>query len=251
MQLHVAQRALRPLLVVLLVACLPGCFARQRINTNCEWTHDVVVPLNLQNTAAQRHLDNDAQLAEELALRHADVTLGRKSGLRHGGPMSYSQLLTACRTRLEAVIQQHHSVTFEQVEAARLHRNAAFDAAIIVSFGLVYGLACLVLCRLIATRFTTSERRFAWVVTAIAAFAASALGVQLAAMWSDTAEMIRVGNDHIGGYRAAPPPWHQHVGLLYICGLGLFWLAALIGSRRSAPDGPPLSDLAPPGLRLR
>jgi len=226
------------LLIVLVLACLPGCFARERINTNCEWTHDGVFPLNLQRATDQRHLDNDAQLAEELALRHADVTAGRLHGFSgHGGLMSYGQVLTDCRTSLEAAIQQRHNVTREQVQAARRHRNATFDAAVVVSFAPVYALACLVLCRHIATRFTTSERWFAWVVTAIAAFAASALGVQLGAMWSDTAEMIRVGNDHIGGHRAASPPWHQHVAALYIGGLVLFWLAALVGSRRSAPDG--------------
>lgn len=62
--------------------------------------------------------------------------------------------------------------------------------------------------------------------------AASAAGVHLAVMWFTTAEMIRVGNDHLGPQRLVAPDTSLLLAM-FVAGVTLFWFVALrqLGSR--------------------
>ena len=63
----------------------------------------------------------------------------------------------------------------------------------------------------------------AFVITSVAA---SIAGIQLVVLWFNIAEMIRVGNDHLGQSRAFPTS-SRYLVVMFSIGVTLFWFAAL------------------------
>jgi hypothetical protein len=63
------------------------------------------------------------------------------------------------------------------------------------------------------------------------ALAFSALGVQFAAVWSAIWECVRIGDDHFGTFRAARPPWGDHIDLLFAGGVMLFMIVSALPRR--------------------
>ena len=88
-------------------------------------------------------------------------------------------------------------------------------------------------------------------LTGIASVAVSFLGVQLGAVSSAVGEIVRLHNGHFGVYRATRPPWGQHLPELFIVGVVLFWVVALV-RRRAAPQNEVGGGVpAPQGILLR
>src|SRR5580765_3552614 len=113
---------LRPIaMVVLMTGALAGCVRRDGLNADCRWPHEAVSPLDLSNAYQQRHLAGDAQLAEELGIRHGDAYRGRESVEERG------RRATECTGELVALVAQLHSVRVDAVELARLHREVRVD----------------------------------------------------------------------------------------------------------------------------
>src|SRR5580765_4056754 len=113
---------LRPIaMVVLMTGALAGCVRRDGLNADCRWPPEAVSPLDLSNEYQQRHLAGDAQLAEELGIRHGDAYRGRESVGERG------RRSAACTSTLVAIIAQLHSVGVDAVERARLHREMRVD----------------------------------------------------------------------------------------------------------------------------
>jgi hypothetical protein len=80
---------------------LSGCIDRNRVNTTCRWTGDTAFRLDSQNSTHQEHLIKDAQLAEELAIRHADAEFGRRFGIdHHGGLIDSGRFRRECLSRM-------------------------------------------------------------------------------------------------------------------------------------------------------
>lgn len=223
---------MRRLIVSSLVAliALPGCIARDRVNTGCEWIRDATFPIDPQDAAHHRHLVGDAQLAEELAIRYADHEHKRLFGSEgHGGLLEQGRLRQRCMSRMVDAIQRVHGVTAEQIDAARGERNRAFDAAAALLFVPVYGLAAAIACRRIGRRFPSSDRRAGLTAVGVGSLMASAIGLQSGQLWLTVWEVARVGNGHMSSFRAATQhPWpSDHVGALFATGVALFWLVAL------------------------
>ena len=111
--------------------------------------------------------------------------------------------------------------SFVRIAAAR-HRS---DSAVIVGFAILYALVAYYLAGLLRGRFPPDE----WVAFLIATIAmsllVSILGVMAGDLWSLSMENLRMGSGHLS-YRVDRVPWRQHWGLLFLCGLGVFWLAA-------------------------
>ena len=144
----------------LLIAALPGCIDRDRVNTNCEWMGDTRFPIDSRNAGHQDHLVRDAQLAEELATRYADAEHERRFGYGgHGGLIDNGRVHHDCLARLVAAIQTNHGVTSEQVRAARAHRDWRFDLAVAALFLPLYWYGATVVCRGLARRFGSDEPR--------------------------------------------------------------------------------------------
>jgi hypothetical protein len=102
---------------LLLVALSSAPCARARLESRCEWPYERRVSMNPANPAQQRHLRDDAETAETLAIRYADQrgVLGR---------MGHRQRTREqCEAVLWNAIAHVHQVTPEQVRQALRRQN--------------------------------------------------------------------------------------------------------------------------------
>ncbi len=213
----------------------PGCLDRARQNDTCTSTGDTAFPIDLSNPAQQQHLVQDAQLAEDLAVRYADAEHQRRFGWPgHGGQIEHGRLLKECMARLVLTIEENHAVTAEQVQAARPQRTLAYDAGVWLSFLLLYLVGAAAACRWVARRFVASPSPVHAAFIGLASVAVSFLGVQVGTMWSMLAEIVRLQNGHHGAFRASRSPWAQHLDAMFVLGVVLFWFVALLRQRSAA-----------------
>jgi hypothetical protein len=212
----------RPLrLPLLLTVCLSGCIARDRLNTNCEWTRDVAFRLDLEHEAEQRHLNDDVELAEELGIRYGD------SFRKRDGRLEEHRRTTECRTTLFAAIAHLHGVTPDDVLQARARRPATVDLAVLLSFAMLYGVVSSRLIGGIFSRLPVDEPLPALAAIAMMSAMVSASGLMSLSLWAEAVEMVRVGNGHMS-YRVGRLPWGQHQAELFVTGVVFFWLIALL-----------------------
>ena len=210
------------------VGC-PGCIERDRINSTCEWTGDPKFPLDPQNPAHQQHLIKDAQLAEDLAVRFADTEHKRLTGhMGHGGLIDNGRVVKECMARLFTTIENDHGVTSEEIQVARGQRNRAFDVAVGLLFLPLYAFGATAACHRVRHRFSSHQRYVGLVAMGLVSFAASFLGLLLGQQWFVAWELVRIGNDHFGGNRAARNLWGEHSSELFVAGIVLFWVIALL-----------------------
>src|SRR5262245_29937043 len=94
---------------LLAALCLAVCAPRHRINGDCGWAGEAISRLDVTQSADVRHLMNDAMIAEDLAIRHADVTRGRRSG-HFAGWDEYESAREQCMTKLFAAAAVTHGV---------------------------------------------------------------------------------------------------------------------------------------------
>jgi hypothetical protein len=232
----------------------PGCIPRERINAGCEWTGDTRFALDLQNPAHRAHLVEDAQLAEELGIRYADLEHGRRTGIEHhGGLLDNGRVRNECLSRMFAAIEDHHGVTADQVRVARGRRSPAFDVAVAFLFVPFYSLVVAVVCRGLYRRFSPEDGHARWIASGLASVALAVLGAQCLRLWGAVWEVIRVGNGHMTSIRAASQTvWiKQHPGADIVAGVLLFWLIALIRFRMAPGDEPGNDNTLPPAILLR
>jgi hypothetical protein len=108
---------MRLLSAISLAACLSGCAGREVRSARCEWPSEVAISLDLKVPAQVRHLRNDAQAAESLAVTYADSQQGlEKFGQRR-------QVAERCEAMLFSAIARVHHVTLEQVRIALRRQN--------------------------------------------------------------------------------------------------------------------------------
>jgi hypothetical protein len=182
----------------------PGCIDRSRVNKSCEWTGDTLFPIDWNNPAHQQHLVGDAQLAEDLAIRHADAEFGRRFGIEHhGGLIDNGRVVRECMARLVAAIETNHAVTMQQIALARGERSRLFDTAVAVSFLPLFILSAVVTHGRLSRRFSTEKRFVRFVAIALMSVIAGILGLQAGPLWGAVWEAIRVGNGHMSLFRSA------------------------------------------------
>ena len=180
------------------------------------------------------HLVADAQLAEELAIRHADAEFARRFGVEHhGGLLDNGRFRRDCLSRMFRAIENNHGVTTEQVSIARGQRSPTFDLAVGMLFLPFFSLGATVTCRWLSRRFSSDERSVRFAATAVASVGVTFLGVQCFRLFGAVWEVVRVGNGHMAGIRAANHNrWvQQYAGADFLIGILLFWLIALCCSR--------------------
>ena len=102
---------------VLLTTCMTGCAGREMRTARCEWPVEPAVSLDLQNPAQLRHLHDDAQAAEMLAVHYADSQQGHDKFGRH------RQLTEQCEAMLFGSIARVHRVEPKQVSVALRRQN--------------------------------------------------------------------------------------------------------------------------------
>ena len=197
----------------------------------------MAAPLDVQKPRDRQHLIEDAQLADELRVRYADFRHREPFGYEgHGGLLEQGKVANDCLARLDAIIQKNHGVTAQQIDDARKHRDPRFDLSVLISFALLYVLGALWTGRRLVRRFAPNGQEVVAVAAALTSVPASAIGVQLLVLWATTAEMLRVGNDHLGQRRGELIPWIHQLGAAFVAGIIIYGLAALFWSRRSSVD---------------
>jgi hypothetical protein len=141
-------------------------------------------------------------------------------------------------TRLFTTIENDHSATSEQIQVARGQRNRAFDVAVGLLFLPLYSFGATAACRRIWHRFSSHRGYVGLVALSLGSFAVSSLGLLLGQLWFAAWELVRIGNDHFGGNRAARNLWDEHAGKLFIAGVLLFWFIALLRYLAMSHDEP-------------
>ena len=214
-------RAIASLLI--LGVCSAGCAARERFNNDCEWTHDPASPGVAQPAVRQRHLIEDVTVAEEIAIRYADVRKGRRSG-HFEGPTAYAGARQECMAMLFAKIAVDHHITEPQVRDQLGRRESTVDVAIGLAFAALYTFVASRIAGGIVGAFQPGK----WTLISLAAVlmasvAVSAAGILSGELWSGLAESIRLGTTHMS-YRADRLPWRHHRVVLFLAGILIFWL---------------------------
>lgn len=192
---------------------LAACISGDRINARCEWYGEAPRPLDLTRTEDQRHLTDDAKLAEALGIRHGDATRGIEAiderRLRREG----------CTAALNDQIVRLHGVTLDQVASAVQRRDLWLDVVLVfIPVTLLYLLFGRALAERVVRRFMPEDPMVAVVVVLLAAPFVAGLGFLLGEMWSWLVEMIRLHESHLS-YRVDRLPWVRHglaVFLIYI-----------------------------------
>jgi hypothetical protein len=218
-------------LFVLLVASVAGCARRAKPIANCEWPQDIPRSIDLSQPSQERHLNEDAEFAEDLAIRYADARRGPQSG-HFEGMAEYVRTREECMAKLFQTIGATHGVTAEQVRQSLGRRRTELDLAVILSFAGLYAWAAYGIARRIfETHADGSLARIAMVM--YASVAASGVGVFLGELWSTIMESIRLGTGHMS-YRGTRVPWSHHRLGLFFGGVLLFWLAAALRHRAAS-----------------
>ncbi len=211
-------------LSLLLLGTLSGCTRHTQPNSSCEWPKETATgALNPSQPSQQRHLSDEAEFAEDLAIRYADSRSGPHSG-HFEGMAEYGRTRNQCISALFKAIGTSHSVPEEQVRRSLGHRRTNVDLAVMLSFGLLFGFSANLVARGIVRRYPADE---GWagpvVMTAFTAIAGSAFGVLAGEQWALALESLRLGNGHLS-YRVERVSWAQHRFGIFLGGMILFGL---------------------------
>jgi hypothetical protein len=211
--------------VCVLSLCCAGCVGGPRVGT-CGWSEDASPALDLNRTAHQRHLNRDARVAEELAIRYADATRGHRSG-QFNGADEYHRTREPCLGALSREIAIGHGIRPAQVADAVGRRDIRQDALILLLFAALYGLVANGAAQRLLVRFPPDEPWPAAIATAAAAVFASAAAVIVGGLGSMIVEMLQLGDTHLS-YRTGRLPWQRHWPLLFLGGVVVFCFIAVV-----------------------
>jgi len=182
------------LLSVLVFGCTTGCSRHPQPNSNCEWPQETAErTLNPSHPSQQRHLSDDAEFAEDLAIRYADARRGPRSG-HFEGMAEYVRTRDQCMTALFKVIGSCHGVTEEQVRRSLGHRRTSIDLAVMVSFMLLFGFGASFVTRRIVRRYPAED---GWIEPVVMTTLAAIAGGNV---------VTAVGGSGLNVAHPAPPP---------------------------------------------
>jgi len=197
----------------------------------CELRAEPARALHLDRFADRAHLRAEAATAESWAIAYADVSPQRQRG---SGP--YAQVRAQCTASLFVRISQRHAVDVATVRAYAQQRDVVFDLAVLLLFTFAYVVIVYQLVGLVMRRVSADER-FALASAVIIVSVMTLLVAVLAGdSWSIGAEVLRVGNGHLGD-RTERLPWRQYRPAITATALGVFWLVAAIRVKRESVQG--------------
>jgi len=197
--------------LAVLIGLSIACSGRERINQDCQWTHDARFQINLRESVHQRHLRYDADLMEDLAIRYADEHAGRVA--RFG----FVKVRDECMSKLFAVIGEYHGVSEGEIREWTGRRSLAFDLSVFLSFLVGFTIASRSLMRRLFNGWSFVGVS-AIVAGAVTILVVTAVGGGVGALWAAFWEVIRIGNEHLS-HRAARLPWPFYVPSLFVAAL--------------------------------
>ena len=224
-------------LLIPLAIALGGCagFPDRRADVDCEWHEEDRYRLDLERFADRAHLRDDAIVAEDRAIGHADSGVGRRPA-RFVGIAGYDRVRNECMERLFSRISTSHGVPLDVVREYRLRRNRLADAAVIGIFALLYCWATYLAAGVIIRRLGSDQTVLVTVAIVAVSFVIAWAGMMLGEVWSILMEALRVGRGHLS-YRADRIPWVQHRLAAFVSGVIAFWCIAALRYRMISPNG--------------
>lgn len=214
--------------LILLFLTLAACANRvDPTAEHCEWREDGAHRLNLDIAADRAHLRDDAIVAEDLAIGHADRHARRRS---NDQIISYHRVRTECMERLFSSISTRHNVPLDVVRQYRLHRNRLADGAVIGAFALLYVGAAYIVSGWMLRRFASDHVAVVFVGVVAVSLVVATAGMMLGEVWSIWFEVQRIGRGHLS-YRVERIPWVQFRLAMFACGVALFWVTSAIRYR--------------------
>lgn len=216
-----------PSLVVVMVFVLgaSGCVRRDGRNTDCRWPGETS-----NHAVSARHLSADAEFAEDLAIRYADVHFGMKSPKKSE---KYGAERDQCMARLFAEIGKEHGVPVAKISGSLGQNRAYIDLAEVLPFALLYSFAAIVAARMIWCSYTPAKDGWAagTTMTLFVSLVLAPGSTLLGGLWNWFAEGCRIGNSHMS-YRAHRLFFAKHRFALFAAALMIFWLAGIHAARR-------------------
>jgi hypothetical protein len=215
-----------PRLVIVMVFVLGagGCVRRDGRNSDCRWPGETS-----NRPVSARHLSADAEFAEDLAIRYADTHFGPRSP---NPSETYGAERDRCMETLFEEIGKEHGVAVEQVSSLLGRNRAYIDMAEVLPFAVLYGLAAMMIARMIWGRYPPEDGWAPGITMALfLSLALAAGGTMLGEQWNWFVEGHRMGNNHMS-YRADRLFWAKHRFELFAAAWIIFWLAAINAARR-------------------
>jgi hypothetical protein len=189
-----------------------ACILRPGMNADCAWPPEAPRRLDLINDADRRHLVVDTELIEELVDRY-------RFHVPNDRP--------ACEQRLIDVVASTHSVGISDVARARDRiPEKGLDLRVNVPVAVCFVFTVLGVARRIERRFS-DEPLLRIITLVIASVALAGLFVLVGEFWTSILQMIRVGNQHVGG-RVAKLPWKRHEPQMFLVGIVVFWIVVAL-----------------------
>lgn len=219
----------RPCLILALIPVLfsIGCVRRDGRNADCRWPAETTA-----QQPTQQHLSADAEFAEELAIRYADVHHGLRTPFYISGE-DYVANRDRCMASLFGEVAEQHNVPVETV-AASLGRNRGYvDLAINVPFALLCCVVAFLVATMIWRRYPPNEN--GWIpgtlMSLFLSLAFALVAPTVGDIWARFMETYRIGNDHLS-LRTDRLPWMRHRFALSVAALIVFLLSSLEAARR-------------------
>jgi len=222
----------RSVVAMLAALSVAGCLGGGTRNTNCQWPADHQTrALDLTRGSDARHLADDAQTAEDLAIRHADASRGRDSGLvRNVG--EYHRVREECKASLFAIVAQQHLVPLDAVARAVEDRREWLDALVILAFAILFALVAKSVIGLMLRGAIADSRLLAASLLLVAALGAGAISLFAGGVWFGLIESVRVGNGHMS-YRVERLPMRRYQVVTFAGGTLIFATIAVLRYRRN------------------
>lgn len=222
-------RTLALMSALLVAGCAGGSFK----NAGCEWPLDhATTSLDLSVSRDKRHLADDAQTAEDLAIRHADASNARASHSRD--VTAYQAVREDCKASLFALVASQHRVPPDAVVAAVGDRREWLDGLVILGFAVVFALVAKQVSTFILRGAIADSRPLAVSMLIVAALAAGGAGLLTGNVWFGLIESLRVGNGHMS-YRAERIPIRRHREVCFVACVVLFAAVSTVQYRKARP----------------
>src|SRR6266851_1407299 len=218
--------------VFMVVLCTAGCVRREGRNSDCRWPGETS-----EHSVSPWHLSEDAEFAEDLAIRYADVHHGLRTPYYVSGE-AYVAGRNRCIAALFQQIAEEDGVPIDRVYSSLGQNRTDIDIGENLPFALLYFLAAAAAARLILKHYPPAED--GWFPGAIMLLFVSLVfalvGTMLGESWSFVAETYRLGNSHMS-LRADRLVWARHRTAFFVAALIVFWLASAERYRRMRYGG--------------
>jgi hypothetical protein len=206
----------------LVVLCLIGRVRSDGRNSDCRWPGE-----RATQGVSSWHLSEDAEFAEDLAIRYTDVHHGLRTPYYEPGN-AYEAARDSCMATLFAQIASEHEVPVQDVYNALGRNRIYIDLLGILPFVVVYCFIGAAFSRFIWHQYPPAENGWTPVILMffLLSFAFAIGGLMLGEVWSWIVERYRVGNPHMSD-RAQRLIWSRYPGALFTGAVVVFWLIAL------------------------